>query len=266
MNKFDFLAKVDRKIAVKKQRVAVILGEKGSFTICNGILPGDYLLSDGSCSASVDQGVIGIFVSKDKYIPLSSLTSKEACPISTDNLPSQQELEDIQEKKEIINNSLSAMGAEDVLLPEDVVGSFLCREDIGAKAQQKNRTLAIKKYDSSGQHDFPEVWGGILSGDPNVPQNIDLLLIHQFCKDPLWLLQKITENWYYVLDTRLTSNLLLNNKFYNGRIYESQECLIVENPYAEAGNGEVYTYSVAYAKDAQGLYRKIDAWNGKIPA
>ena len=270
MNTLD-LATVNRQIPIGVRRMW--LGEHG--IVRSGILIGDYLLKDNSYSASTVWGQEkGIFLNGLKYIDLEYLLPYEInasealryCRETGVSLPTQEDLQFLQQHRLSLNNSLTAIGREDVLLPEVIQHHFWSKEDI-AKGNTGYRRIIIIKVAMDVKSDGLN----ICCHRELSPWSVDgIEVAHNHYSDPYWLLQRIN-GWFYVLEARCNCYMYTpNDATCNGRYYLEGEQLVVENPTHEVFYDDktryVKTVKDYFKKDQYGLYRKVGTAEGSMLA
>jgi len=270
MKIFD-LATVNRQIPIGVRRVC--LGEHGM--VHSGIVLGDYLLKDNSYSASTvwDQEK-GIFLNARQYLDLEYLqpyevTASEAlnyCRTMGLILPTREELQLVQQYREALNNSLTAIGREAVLIPESVDQHFWCQEDITNGITGYRRIIFIK----NAENVRPDVLNINCHRDKSPCSVDDIEVAHNNYADPYWLLQRIN-GWFYVLESRCNCFMYTpNDATCNGRYYLEYDQLVVENPTGEVFYDDktryVKTVKDYFKKDQYGLYRKVGTAEGAMIA
>ena len=265
------LATVNRLIPIGTRRVC--LGELG--TVHSGIMLGDYLLKDNSYSASTVWGQEkGIFLNAHQYLDLEYLPPYEmdisqalGCFRATGfSLPTRKELQLLQQHRAALNNSLTAVGRENALIPEIVEYHFWCAEDIATGVTGYRRIIFIKNVEDI-QSDVLH----INCHRDKSPFSVDgIEVAHNDYADPYWLLQRIN-GWFYVLESRCKCFLYTpNDTTCNGRYYLENEQLVVENPTGEVFYDDktryVKTIKDYFRKDQYGLYRKVGTAEGTMLA
>ncbi len=265
------LATVNRQIPIGTRRVC--LGEHG--IVCSNIMLGDYLLKDNSYSAStVWKQEKGIFLFASQYIALKHLLPYEIdivevlryCRTFGIELPSKEELQYLAQHRAALNNSLTAIGREDALIPEIVDGYFWCQEDIVKGITGYRRVIILKNIEHVKRGELNICCSRDKS--PCWVEGIEVAHNHHY--EPYWLLQRIN-GWFYVLESRCDCNMYTpNDATCNGRFYLEGEQLVVENPTGEIFYDDktryVKTIKDYFKKDEYGLYRKVGTGEGHVPA
>lgn len=265
------LATVNRQIPIGNRRVC--FGERG--TVHSGIMSGDYLLKDNSYSASTvwDQEK-GIFLNNSKYLDLKNLQPYEVslseavsyCRTTGLSLPTREELQLLQQYRGALNNSLSAIGRDEVLLPENVEQHFWCKEDIAKGITGYRRIIFILKAEYIKPDELH-----INCHRDNSPCSVDgIEVAHENYGDPYWLLQRI-DGWFYVLESRCRCFMYTpSDATCNGKYYLEGDQLVVENPTGEVFYDDktryVKTVKDYFKKDQYGLYRKVGSAEGAMIA
>lgn len=224
MNDLESLKTIDRKIAVGNRRVVITFDEKDVPMIYSGILPGDYLCCSPKkgwyCSASVDNPayVAGIFIDEEgNYLSVAALDDAPCRrkDINLYNMPSFRELKKIENIREVLNNSLTAVGFEK--LPQDLSAAFWSCDD--RFFNRVKRPLLIQNYKKvSKKHQikitpFISVKGRVLRTFVEDGEEIDLrkkyklLLVDTEEKNSssqfFWVLYELAQNVFYVFNQKL---------------------------------------------------------------
>lgn len=228
MRTFDFLKDVDRTIAVGNRRVVITFSEDVA-EFYNGILPGDYLAFNRKkgwyCSASVvrSEELSGIFINdKGDYIPLR-MWSDAPCAkkdVKLHNMPSLQQFREIEAVRQIIDNSLSDAGLEQ--LPADMSAAFWSCDD--RFFTKKKRPLLIKKYRKLQEKyllpemPFMDITGEVIRELPDISgqmidilQEFNLLLVRKNEQGQCWILHEDSPSVFYVLNKTITVNAVPQN-------------------------------------------------------
>ena len=217
---------------------------------------------------SIDNGrVTGIFSGAGGcFLELNSLINPKYKQISfyditpdrRKHLPSKTELELILQNYRQINHSLRTMGCGAFCIQEQNVESYWyykCPHDTAHR-----RLLTVRScshYPNEENLDiFPSPITEFSHPDFNLPE--DIVLAHQYEVEPLRILQQIDDTFYYVLPVRCKINLsYAENPRYNGKIYQKDEMLIVENPedgYWNEKHQEIILMARAIFKKINGYY------------
>lgn len=217
MRTLDFLKDVDRTIAVGSRRVVITFSEDVP-EFYNGILSGDYLAFNRKkgwyCSASVvrPEELSGIFINdKGDYIPLRTWSDAPCAKkdVKLHNMPSLQQFREIEAVRQIIDNSLSAVGLEK--LPADMSAAFWSCDD--RFFNKKKRPLLIKKYRKLQEKyllpemPFMNITGEVIRELPDISgqmvdllQEFNLLLVRKDGQGQCWILHEDSPSVFYVLN------------------------------------------------------------------
>ena len=275
------LCTVNRSIPVGQRR-AVITRKDGKMFVSTAILPGDFLLADGSWSAStVFQQERGIFIGKDdKYIELSSVSDNavtreeafEYCRKNRVTLPAPEDLQLIDKPVvQAINNSLQQIGLKDSLLSGNTTDEFWSQESMeNQQGITKRRIMLIKQAIHLNKPDFPNLDGPVNYMKAFLP---DVVLVRQNFNDAFWVLQNIAHNqdYFYILECQLLNCRGKYDCIDNGNIHLEGASMVVEHPVGEAYYENeckfVNTHKDYYQRGFGGLYAKIgenhDRWQIK---
>lgn len=275
------LCSVNRSIPVGQRR-AVITREGGKMFVSTAIMPGDFLLADGSWSTStVFQQERGIFIGKDdKYIELSSIsdntvTREEAFEYCRKNRVTLPNLEDLQLIDKLvaqaINNSLMQIGLNDSVLSGNTTDEFWSQESMeNQHGITKRRIMLVKQAIHLNKPDFPNLDGPVNYRKAFLP---DVVLVRQNFNDAFWILQNIAHNqdYFYILECQLLNCRDKYGSIDNGNIHMEGVSIVVEHPFGETyyenGREFVNTRKDYYQRRSGGLYLKIgenhDRWQIK---
>lgn len=264
-----FLFTVNRSISVGQHRVFVNR-KNGSMFLSTSILAGDFLLADGSYSAStVYQQEQGIFIGNgEKYIEIASVSAdkinrEEAfiwCQKNAEQLPTMEDLQAISgEAVEAVNNSLRQIGREDILISDNAVSEFWSQESVeNPQGITSRRVMLIQQAANLNKWNFSGLDGQVKVMKAFLP---DVILVGLNESNGLWVLQQVAQDYYYILESQVQTNL-------KGNIHLEGPCLVVENPVGEAywdnGSQFVNTHKDYFRRNSQGLYTKegenYDRW------
>lgn len=264
-----FLFTVNRSISVGQHRVFVNR-KNGSMFLSTSILAGDFLLADGSYSAStVYQQERGIFIGNgEKYIEIASVSAdkinrEEAfiwCQKNAEQLPTMEDLQAISgEAVEAVNNSLRQIGREDILISDNAVSEFWSQESVeNPQGITSRRVMLIQQATNLNKWNFSGLDGQVKVMKAFLP---DVILVGLSESNGLWVLQQVAQDYYYILESQVQTTL-------KGNIHLEGPCLVVENPVGEAywdnGSQFVNTHKDYFRRNSQGLYTKVgenyDRW------
>lgn len=264
-----FLFTVNRSIPVGQHRVFVNR-KNGSMFLSTSILAGDFLLADGSYSAStVYQQERGIFIGNgEKYIEIASVSAdkinrEEAfiwCQKNAEQLPTMEDLQAISgEAVEAVNNSLRQIGREDILISDNAVSEFWSQESVeNPQGVISRRVMLIQQATNLNKWNFSGLDGQVKVMKAFLP---DVILVGLNESNCLWVLQQVAQDYYYILESQVQTTL-------KGNIHLEGPCLVVENPVGEAywdnGSQFVNTHKDYFRRNSQGLYTKegenYDRW------
>ncbi|MDO4161698.1 MAG: hypothetical protein Q4D80_01670 [Pseudomonadota bacterium] len=270
-----FLADINRTIPLGQQRV-FIERVNGRMFIKTNILAGDFLLADGSYSASsVFHQERGIFIGKDdKFIEISSISgevfsredARNWCEQNRIILPSKADLQAIDIKTAAaINNSLRCIGLGHLGLLNGAVTDFWSQESIAdERCVVRRRIMVIKQAVHLNKPDFSKLDGLVGKMKVHVP---DVFAVHRYEEDSrlydeesFWVLQRVFGDCCQVLPVRLESR---------GSIYLECPYLVIENPvggvYCDGGVNYVPTHKDYFQRHSFGLYVKVSEDNGRRP-
>lgn len=272
----NVLFSVNRSIPVGQRR-AYIKRIDGKTYIGTDILSGDFLLADGSYSAStVFQQERGVFIGvDDKYIELSSIsdgvfTREEAlewCKSNGAVLPGIADLQLINSQvAAAINNSLRQIGLEKSLLSNDAATEFWSKESLENQGNAAyRRILLIKQAIGLNKCEFPKLDGPVNIRKAFLP---DVILVRQSFDDSFWILQQIARDYFYILESQVHNSPEQYENFDNGNVHLEGACLVVENPmgevYTDNGRQFIKTEKDYFRREHSALYTKIgvnyDCW------
>lgn len=264
-----FLFNVNRTVPVGQRRVFVTRENLKMF-LNTAILPGDFLLADGSYSAStVYQQEQGIFINDSgKYIEIATLSvdkvdrieAYEWCCKNMKMLPSLADLQAIDaDTVKAINNSLRQIGREDAVFSDNAATEFWSQESIENQGGiTTRRILLIKQANNLNKWKFAGLDGQIQVLKAFLP---DVVLAGLNDGNNLWVLQQVTPDYYYILESQVQSAP-------KGNVHLEGSCLVVENSFGEAywENGVCYvnTHKDYFKRNDCGLYTKVgenyDRW------
>lgn len=256
-----FLFTVNRSISVGQRRVFVNR-KNGSMFLSTSILAGDFLLADGSYSAStVYQQERGIFIGNgEKYIEIASVSAdkinrEEAfiwCQKNAEQLPTMEDLQAISgEAVEAVNNSLRQIGREDILISDNAVSEFWSQESVeNPQGVISRRVMLIQQATNLNKWNFSGLDGQVKVMKAFLP---DVILVGLNEGSSLWVLQQVAQDYYYILESQVQATP-------KGNIHLEGPCLVVENPVGEAywdnGSQFVNTHKDYFRRNSQGLYTK----------
>lgn len=273
------LCSVNRSIPVGQRR-AVITRKDGKMYASTAIMPGDFLLADGSFSAStVFRQERGIFIGKDdKYIELFTLSDKavtreeafQYCLENRVSLPSLEELQIIDEPTaRAVNNSLMQIGLKDSVLSSNVSDEFWSQDSLENQGNiTKRRIMLVKKVIHLNKPSFPTLDGPVNCMKAFLP---DVILVRQNFNDAFWVLQSIGTDYYYIMECQLLDFHSKYDFIDNGNIHLEGVSIVVEHPvgevYFDNGCKYVNTHKDYYQRKFSSLYTKIgenhDRWQIK---
>lgn len=264
-----FLFTVNRFISVGQRRVFVSRKNDGMF-LSTSILAGDFLLADGSYSAStVYQQERGIFIGNGKkYIAIASVSTdkmnrEEAFfwyQKNAEQMPSMEDLQSISgETAAAVNNSLRQIGRKDILISDNAALEFWSQESVeNPQGVMSRRVMLIQQATNLNKWNFSGLDGQVKVMKAFLP---DVILVGLNEGSSLWVLQQVAQNYYYILESQVQATP-------KGNIHLEGPCLVVENPVGEAywdnGSQFVNTHKDYFRRNSQGLYTKegenYDRW------
>ncbi len=263
-----FLFNLNRMVAVGQRRVFVTRKDLKMF-FNTSILSGDFLLADGSYSAStVYQQEKGIFIGDSgKYIEISTLSvdkidrikAYEWCGKNMRLLPTLADLQAIDaDVVKAINNSLRQIGREDAVFSDDVATEFWSQETLENQEGITNRrVLLIKQADNLNKWQFAGLDGQVKILKAFLP---DVILVSLNDGDNLWVLQQVAPDYYYILESQVQPAP-------KGNIHLEGPCLVIENSfgdsYCENGVCFVNTHKDYFRRINCGLYAKVGENNDR---
>ncbi len=264
-----FLFTVNRFISVGQRRVFVSRKNDGMF-LSTSILAGDFLLADGSYSAStVYQQERGIFIGNgEKYIAIASVSTdkmnrEEAFfwyQKNAEQMPSMEDLQSISgETAAAVNNSLRQIGREDILISDNAALEFWSQESVeNPQGIMSRRVMLIQQATNLNKWNFTGLDGQVKVMKAFLP---DVILVGLNEDSSLLVLQQVAQDYYYILESQVQATS-------KGNIHLEGPCLVVENPVGEAywdnGSQFVNTHKDYFRRNSQGLYTKegenYDRW------
>ena len=264
-----FLFTVNRFISVGQRRVFVSR-KKDSMFLSTSILAGDFLLADGSYSAStVYQQERGIFIGNgEKYIAIVSVSTdkmnrEEAFfwyQKNAEQMPSMEDLQSISgETAAAVNNSLRQIGREDILISDNAALEFWSQESVeNPQGIMSRRVMLIQQATNLNKWNFTGLDGQVKVMKAFLP---DVILVGLNEDSSLLVLQQVAQDYYYILESQVQATP-------KGNIHLEGPCLVVENPVGEAywdnGSQFVNTHKDYFRRNSQGLYTKegenYDRW------
>lgn len=264
-----FLFTVNRFISVGQRRVFVSRKNDGMF-LSTSILAGDFLLADGSYSAStVYQQERGIFIGNgEKYIAIASVSTdkmnrEEAFfwyQKNAEQMPSMEDLQSISgETAAAVNNSLRQIGREDILISDNAALEFWSQESVeNPQGIMSRRVMLIQQATNLNKWNFTGLDGQVKVMKAFLP---DVILVGLNEDSSLLVLQQVAQDYYYILESQVQATP-------KGNIHLEGPCLVVENPVGEAywdnGSQFVNTHKDYFRRNSQGLYTKegenYDRW------
>lgn len=267
-----FLFSVNRTVQIGQRR-AFVTRKNGTMFLHSSILPGDFLLTDGSYSAStVYQKEYGIFIgSGNKYIEISSISPVKLdrsqafdwCQKNVELLPTLADLQAITaDAAEAINNSLRQIGLTGIVLSNTVETEFWSQESLeNQRGITSRRVMYIKSAPNLRKDDFAGLDGQVKIMRAFLP---DVNLIDTNGRNKLWILQQIAPDCYYILESQVQTAP-------QGNIHLEGACLVVENTvgdsYVENGVMYINTHKDYFKRNSRGLYVKVgenhDRWQLK---
>lgn len=256
-----FLFNVNRSLPVGQRR-AFLTRENGAMFVNTSILAGDFLLADGSYSAStVYQQERGIFIGNgEKYIEIASVSADKInrseaflwCQKNVELLPTMEDFQVVcGEAAEAVNNSLRQIGREDILLSDDAVSEFWSQESVeNQEGITSRRVMLIKQANNLNKWKFAGIDGQVQVMKTFLP---DVILVGLSESSGLWILQQVAPDYYYILESQVQAEP-------QGNIHLEGPCLVVENPigetYWENNVQYVNTHKDYFRRSSQGLYTK----------
>lgn len=261
MKNFNFLDQVDRCVPLDDRRA--IVDPEG--VVYEGIVAGDYRLFDGSASFELKkESVCGIYIDDRHYIVLRSLTRSlvhrdkalfEVCGIC--NLPTKAELKILQDNILAVNCGLRQFDSSLAIDESDICDAFWSTETAKNPDSTWRKIIEIRTNTTVRDRAFDK-WNGCRRAFCDFKID-NLLFVHKSYADPLWILQKVSPNCYYVLTERiLCDSFQRKNPLFNGTIRMEGDLLIVENPLCSLDQGTVKLRKSVFAKDENGLFKKIE--------
>ncbi len=267
-----FLFSVNRTVQVGQRR-AFVTRKNGTMFLHSSILPGDFLLTDGSYSAStVYQKEYGIFIGNgSKYIEISSISPVKLdrgqafdwCQKNVELLPTLDDLQAITaDAAEAINNSLRQIGLTGIVLSTNIETEFWSQESLeNQQGITSRRVMYVKSAQNLHKDDFAGLDGQVQIMQAFLP---DVNLIDTNGRNKLWVLQQIAPDCYYILESQVQTAP-------QGNIHLEGACLVVENPvgesYTENGVQFINTRKDYFKRNSSGLYVKVgenhDRWQLK---
>ena len=274
-----FLASVNRYIPIGQNRVYLESADD-KFFLKTGILPGDFILKDGSFSAStVFAQERGIFIGKDnKFIELSSLSNNvynrleafKALQENLTDLPTEKDLQAINVAVLAINNSLSQIGLKQFKFTQAFTDSFWSQESIeNCSSTEKRRLFRLKKAENISPISFDNCQiSGQVTDRKTLYVGCNIVVVRTSSSNTYWVLQSIAHNCFYILSRLHNCPHKCKNKDHGIVFYEGSQLVVenaVDNVYFNGYEKVISTVKEYFQRSSSGLYVKVGESYGHWP-